>query len=158
MTLKFKKMDLGQIITIGANLGVIAGIVFLGVELQQNNQLLKAEAGYNMLQNRVGWRERVLDQSNFAELLEKSRANQPLTSTEEFELEAYFEQNFLYWQWEFKEYREGRISIGDLPVVGWRNNSNSPRILAHWNGFSGNLDPEFVQFMQENVINPGENE
>ena len=37
-----KKPDLGQTITIFANLGVIAGIVFLGIELQQNNELLTA--------------------------------------------------------------------------------------------------------------------
>jgi len=32
-----KKIDLGQTITILANVGVIAGIVFLGIEVQQNS-------------------------------------------------------------------------------------------------------------------------
>ncbi len=40
-----KKLDLSQTIGILANLGVIAGIVFLGVELRQNNDLLEADAG-----------------------------------------------------------------------------------------------------------------
>ncbi len=35
-----KKLDLGQTITILANVGVIAGIVFLGYELRQNNLYL----------------------------------------------------------------------------------------------------------------------
>ncbi len=39
-----KKLELGQTITILANLGVIAGIVFLGVELRQNNELLEVQA------------------------------------------------------------------------------------------------------------------
>ena len=39
-----KKIDLGQTITILANVGVIAGIVFLGIELQQNNELLVVQA------------------------------------------------------------------------------------------------------------------
>ena len=34
-----KKIELGQLIQIVANLGVIAGIVFLAVELRQNNRL-----------------------------------------------------------------------------------------------------------------------
>ena len=38
-----KKIDLGQSITMLANIGVIAGIVFLAVELQQNNELLRVE-------------------------------------------------------------------------------------------------------------------
>ena len=39
-----KKIDLGRTIGILANLGVIAGIIFLGVELRQNNELMEAEA------------------------------------------------------------------------------------------------------------------
>ena len=35
-----KKTDLGQAIQVLANVGVIAGIVFLAVETRQNNQLL----------------------------------------------------------------------------------------------------------------------
>jgi len=37
-----KKIDLGQAIGILANAGVIAGIVFLGMELRQNNELVVA--------------------------------------------------------------------------------------------------------------------
>ena len=39
-----KKIDLGQTISILANVGVIAGIVFLGFELRQNNALMAADA------------------------------------------------------------------------------------------------------------------
>ena len=39
-----KKIDLGETIQVIASVGVIAGIVFLGVELQQNNELLAAQA------------------------------------------------------------------------------------------------------------------
>jgi len=38
-----KKIDLGQSLTILANLGVIAGIVFLGYELQQNQVIVQAQ-------------------------------------------------------------------------------------------------------------------
>ena len=45
---ELKKLDLGQTVTILANVGVIAGIVFLGFELQQNNKQLE-------LQSYQGW-------------------------------------------------------------------------------------------------------
>jgi hypothetical protein len=38
------KVDVGQTIQILANVGVIAGIVFLGFELRQNNALLQEQA------------------------------------------------------------------------------------------------------------------
>ena len=39
-----KKIDLGQSITILANLGVIAGIIFLAIEVQQNTQQLRNQS------------------------------------------------------------------------------------------------------------------
>ena len=43
-----KKIDLGQAITILANVGVIAGIVFLAVELGQNTQAIRLTASQSM--------------------------------------------------------------------------------------------------------------
>ena len=37
-----KKIDLGQTLNTLANVGVIAGIVFLGLELSQNNDILES--------------------------------------------------------------------------------------------------------------------
>ncbi len=45
-----KKLDLGQTIGILANLGVIAGIVFLGYKLRQNNLLLRFESDIRVLE------------------------------------------------------------------------------------------------------------
>ncbi len=39
-----KKFDVGQTIQIIANIGVIAGIFFVGFELQQNTVAVKSEA------------------------------------------------------------------------------------------------------------------
>jgi len=48
-----KKLDLGQTVTILANAGIIAGIVFLGIELAQNNALLGAQARATRAQVRM---------------------------------------------------------------------------------------------------------
>ena len=39
-----KKIDLGQTITIFANLGVIGGLIFLAVEIRQNSDIARASA------------------------------------------------------------------------------------------------------------------
>ena len=155
-----KKIDLGQTITILANVGVIAGIIFLGVELQQNNELLKAEAGYNLLQNRLAIRTKIIDQSDLTGLLVKISSGQTLTAAEERESEAYLELNFLQWQWEFQEYLAGRIDDSNMPTAGWRRlfrgegSGNIPRSmwLAHWGEFKVILAPDFVQWMEQYVI------
>ena len=45
-------LDFGQVIGIIANIGVIAGIVFVAVEVRQNNRLLEAQARYSLRQYR----------------------------------------------------------------------------------------------------------
>jgi len=55
-----KKIELGQTISILANLGVIAGIVFLGLELQQNNTLLNAQIRAARAQVRIVWNDLML--------------------------------------------------------------------------------------------------
>jgi len=45
-------LEIGQVLTLGANLGVIAGIVFLAMELRQNNRLLAAQARYSLREYR----------------------------------------------------------------------------------------------------------
>ena len=52
-----KKLDVGQMITILANLGVIAGIVFLAVEIRQNQASLDEQ---NVL-NRQASRDAALE-------------------------------------------------------------------------------------------------
>jgi hypothetical protein len=42
-----RKIDVGHTIQILANAGVIAGILFLAMELRQNNALLESQTHYN---------------------------------------------------------------------------------------------------------------
>ena len=155
-----KKIAFGQTIGILANIGVIAGIIFLGVELQQNNELLQTEAGYKLLQSRIAIRNRIIDQSNFAQLLVKVSSSQPLTATEEIEINAFIDLNFLEWQWQHQEYVEGRIDEINVPIAGLRrifagqSVGNIPRSvwLSRWEEFKAILTPEYVKWMDENVI------
>ena len=74
------KIDLGQTITILANVGVIAGIVFLGIELQQNNELLSSQIRSTRVENRLSLVDRLFDNLEVIELLGKEESE--LTGTE----------------------------------------------------------------------------
>ena len=51
-----KKIDAERLISILANVGILAGIALLVVELNQNNDLMEAEARFNRLMlSRDGW-------------------------------------------------------------------------------------------------------
>jgi len=59
-----KKIDLGQTITILANVGVIAGIVFLGVELRQTQRSMQAQAYQARAFDGIAWDFEVLRDEN----------------------------------------------------------------------------------------------
>ena len=58
-----KKIDVSQTLGILANIGVIAGIIFLAVELQQNNELLEAEVSYSKYSVDYERRRRMIENS-----------------------------------------------------------------------------------------------
>jgi len=59
-----KKIDLGQMITILANIGVIAGIVFLGVELRQTQSSMQSQAYQARAFDGIAWDFQVLNNEN----------------------------------------------------------------------------------------------
>ncbi len=52
-----KKIDLGQTIQIVANVGLIARIVYLAIEISQNTEMLAAQGRANLVDRRAGFTE-----------------------------------------------------------------------------------------------------
>jgi hypothetical protein len=77
-----KKIDPGQTITIFANIGVIAGIGLLAIELNQNNALLRNEARYNLHLARTGEIEQFALNERLGDIWAKARDGEPLTAEE----------------------------------------------------------------------------
>ena len=151
-----KKIELGQTITILANIGVIAGIVFLALELQQNNRLLSAQAEYNMLQNR---QTRVITQdAELAEFWFKVNSGAELNGVERLRVDAYIVDALQNWEWEYAQYQAGDLDRDDLPVTAWRNAFRGQglrrldRYPVVWESLKAGFDPEFVEFIEESVI------
>jgi hypothetical protein len=151
-----KKIDLGQGISILANIGVIAGIIFLGLELQQNNELLKAEAADGLLQNRLSPRRQILEHRDLAQLMTKHASGKPLTDADELLTKLYIENVFLTWEWSFHEYSEGRIegqgTAGHRRAFHGHSGIPNSWYLATWNEFKTVLNPDFVRYTEEEII------
>ena len=78
-----KKIDLGQTITILANLGVIGGILLLAYELRQNNAFMGAQARFNRLSINVDqYSSRIVD-AGLTEVHLKARQGERLSPVEQ---------------------------------------------------------------------------
>ncbi len=134
-----------------ANLGVIAGIVFLGMEIEQNNKLLRAESTFNMLQNRQSLRTQVFEDPEIAELMVKGQNGELLSDVDQYRLTNRVEGTIIGWEWEYRQFLEGNIE--EIPFPAWRILLNSP-LYQHvaWRSVEGKLSAEFLQFLNENIV------
>ena len=76
-------------LTLMANLGVIAGIVFLVVEIRQNNVQLAAQARNSMFEARSEYdRDTISNNGGIAEIEQKETRGETLTDTETRRLQS----------------------------------------------------------------------
>ena len=145
------KIDLGQTVSILANLGVIAGIVFLAIELRQNNELMAAQARQASFENNRQFAELLFENPSLTEILAKVEAGEETSAAEDIQL--YGVGLYTLRSFEFA-YRE----LGELDIPGMRRifyaNRVNYRLADTWAIARPLLDPEFVNFVEENVIDP----
>ena len=152
-----KKIDVGQMLNTLANVGVIAGIVFLVVELNQNNEFLELEAKATQLQVFLdGW-EQLASDTELVALMIKDRDEQALTPAEEMQLNAYWMGYFMRreWQYENVEFQSDQQTGAFL-----RAYSAYGSMRRAWEGGGGgsvaagkdNFSPEFVAYIEKELV------
>jgi len=77
-----KKIDLAQTVTILANLGVIAGIVFLGIEIRQNSALMRVQINQARADAAMVSNEQSFNSDYIPPILEKIRLGEELDPVE----------------------------------------------------------------------------
>ncbi len=94
---------LNRWLTLGANVGVLIGIVWLVVEVRQNNENLiaQSQATYH-----ASWQDvwgMAAEDSGLAEILGKEIGGESLTRAEFVQLAAYWTKILMTYQWTYTE-------------------------------------------------------
>jgi len=144
------KIDLGQSLSILANVGVIAGIIFLALELRQNNQFAAAEAQATRYMAAVEAFSITAENGELAEILLKSGTDQPLSPLEARRLGSYWTRTLVLNQWGYKSIPPDEY----VPFLEMQK-SNHRNHKSYRQTFEINIaffEPDFVTFMRENVF------
>ena len=151
-----KKFDRGQTLNTLANVGVIAGIIFLAYELNQNNEFLELEAKATRVQITLdGW-ERIASDPALIALMMKDRNEEVLTATEEMQLNAYWMGYFIRREWQFENVAE-RLDQQTKSFLRLYQAYGSMRRV--WEGAGDgavsagkdNFSPEFVAYIEKEL-------
>jgi hypothetical protein len=153
-----KKIPLGPTIGILANLGVIAGIVFLGLELRQNNQLLQAEAIGALLETRINRSAELARNQGVAALLAKNSRREALTDEEMLRLTQFHIRIFLGFEKTYFLFQEDVISEEymrtNLPLMKGAFNEKDVTQSPYqtWETFKALAHPAYARFIEQCVL------
>ena len=144
-----KKFDPVQSIQILANLGVLAGIVFLGVELSQNNRLMEDEARRaRTLSVEQTWTT-IAENDGLARLFVKDRDGEELDEVEGLRIRSY-------WMRALTDLELAWLELPDQELQGtlerYRQNFEFfPSLADAWERNAYSFREDFVQWLDENV-------
>ena len=149
-----KKLDIHKGVSIAANLGVIGGLVFLGLELNQNNEQLSSQARYNSLQIQLAAASALVSDGELSDLVAKALDGGMLTSGETLRLRQLMIVVLNAWEYEFAEYEDGRLAFDELKVDSKRSDYDQIFGLAPdlWSSYRVGAAPAFVAFMEEQIL------
>ncbi len=143
---------LNKWLTLSANLAVVAGIIFLGLELRQNNRLLQQQAGIVYFHNRVVLSEALMQNSDLAGIYLKASNNEELSDVESLRIRRFYTRLFRGFEWEYMQQRDGLITL--LRADQWPNFINENKYAREtWEQFSKtHASVDFVRFMDEIIL------
>ena len=155
-----KKINLGQTISILANLGVVAGIVFLAYELRQNTLAIQLEAASSFQPNISQILLLLLEDDELADIVRKGTEGERLTGTEEMQLRTFYMSVLRSWQNPHYQYRTGAME-SELWDALRRSLLETLRrdigLRRYWQSSNHEeFPPEFVDFMDRLMLDVGE--
>ncbi len=142
-------------LTLGANIGVVIGIIFLAFELQQNNELLQSQASVTYVELRRDSLHFLTQNDELLKTILKAREGADLSQLETLRLESFYRSVLVNWEWEYEQYEEGVLDVLDHPPnLRWRVSVNYyPLLRESWSIHKAVMSPRFVQYMEEQVLN-----
>ena len=140
------KFDIGQGIQIIANVGVIAGIVFLGIELSQNNSLMEYQRRLSSLELRQTSADLLIQNVELRNALVKDLSGENLSQDESLLLTLMRGKVISTMEWQFLELPETHDQLRRSVVE-----SRGMFTGEGWGSIRGSLDSEFVRFVEETI-------
>ena len=99
-----------QWLTLAANFGVIAGLIFLGLEIQQNTISTRMAARENATQGHIDYLGYLLDNTVLAHANEKLSNNQPVDNLEGNQMRIFLQMRWRHYERVYYQYRNDLLS------------------------------------------------
>lgn len=145
--------------TLGANLAVLAGIVFLAYELRQNTIASQISAG-NSLESSLREMELfIAGDEDFAEILSKGISGEKVTSTEQLRLTLFYRAVLRGWQNLHYQFHTGALDeavwLGQEKAIN-RTFTADLGLQDYWRANREMYSDDFDELLGSMIIHPAE--
>jgi hypothetical protein len=146
-----KKIDLGQTISILANLGVIAGIVFLGYEISQNTDAIRSATIQAIADQSYDNSLTFVDNSELRAARRAARANS-LTDDQQDQLDYMYSASLRIQQNRYLQARLGILDEETLLEIGTQEGYRDPYFLDYWSRNREGYSDGFREYIERRLL------
>ena len=139
--------SLNRWLTLGANLGVLVGIILLIVELNQNRGMMRAQIRHELAMGIVDLLQVPASNEQLADLMYRAHSGEEITPREQFQFELRTNALFRYWEDVHYQYRVGlydEIEFGKQRDAWKASFANSNRAVNYWCQVRSLYSPDFM--------------
>ena len=153
MPMKITSSKVNEWLTLIANIAVVGGIVFLAVEISQNNELLRSESRQALVANDLLSLNQGVEN---ADVYVKLVSNEEMSAEEQLRLSFIFALDLRNREFEYFQYVNGLLD--EETWLSYRHviliNHSSGRGRVWWNEIGREIvDAEFAKLVEELLLN-----
>ncbi|MBL6747097.1 MAG: hypothetical protein ISP88_14435 [Pseudomonadales bacterium] len=151
-----------------ANIGVIGSIIFLGLEMQQNTEMMQSQTRNSIVENQLSVYDKMIENPELFDIADKlntyiaqsygtvdttaaSSANLDVTGAERRQLHIFILSQLRIWENEFYQYQIGLYAAEEFEArkIWWRKIIGIPANLQTWRSEEETFYPDFRIYMNE---------
>jgi len=139
-------------VTLGANFGVLIGLLLLVVELDQNRDMMRAQTRHQLAMGIVDINQKVAANEQLADILYRESSGGELTPRELFRWQMHFNGALRYWENVHYQYRVGlydKVEFEKQLNAVRAGIGNSQHARQYWCQVREVFSPEFMAEMDQ---------
>ncbi len=132
-------------LNLATSIAVIMGILFLGVEIRQNTEMMKSQTRDSISEKQMMFSEWVATEADLSNTLAKVNANLPLEPGERM-MHAYFLAGvWREWENSYYQYQQGLFDRDEFEprLTRWRATMRNEMVRSIWVATRQNYSPSF---------------
>lgn len=128
---------------------VIGTLLYLSIQIRQNNVIAREQAHYHMLQNQTSYYDRLAENPDYLKTVYGEHLSE--SEVKYLQHQSHTTSVFFKWNWEFLRAQEGIYGSTDVPTKGFRREFENANLGEQWAKQKHIFDPRFVTFMDTKV-------